>query len=238
MKKLLYTCLLATTCLFSSCDSLKNIASNFLSEADAANAIREALLNGVQNGSASLSQKGSFSRDVLLAAILPKNLQNVVKTLEQLGLTSQLDHFANSLDNAATATVTKSAPIFAYGIKNITITDAIGIVKNGGTSATDYLRNKVGDSLRTAVRPVMRNALEEYKIASEWDKMVAPVKLVLGNKANLNLGLDNILAIVVTNQMFKKIEDQEINIRTNASARTSTTLQRVFGKDWNANTAK
>lgn len=238
MKKILYTLLLASTCMFSSCDSLKNIASSLLSDVDAANALREALLIGAQNGTATLGQKGSFSRDVLLAAVLPDNLQGVVKTLDQLGLTSQLDKFTSTLDNAATETVTRSAPIFVNGIKNINFVDAIGIVKNGGTAATDYLRNKVGDSLRTAVTPIMKTALDSYKITQEWDKLIAPAKLLLGNKAKLNLNLDNILAVVVTNQMFKKIEAQEINIRTNIAARTSPTLQRVFGKDWNNATAK
>lgn len=230
--------MLAASCLFSGCSSLQNIASNILSEADAANAIREALLLGAQNGSATLGQKGSFSRDVLLAAILPDNLKGVVKTMDQLGLTSQLDRFTATLDNAATETVTRSAPIFVNGIKQISIRDAIAIVKNGGTSATNYLRNRVSDSLRSAITPIMRTALDNYKITQEWDKIIAPVKAIMGNKAKLNVGLDNILAIVITNQMFKKIEEQELNIRSNAAARTSTTLQRVFGKDWNASTTK
>lgn len=238
MKKILYTVLFASTCLLSSCDSLKNLASSLLSEADAANALREALLLGAQNGTATLGQKGSFSRDVLLAAVLPDNMQGVVKTLDQLGLSSQLNKFTGALDNAATETVTKSAPIFVNGIKQISFVDAIGIVKNGGTAATDYLRNKVGDSLRVAVTPVMKTALDSYKITQEWDKLIAPAKLLLGNKAKLNLNLDNLLAVLVTNQMFKKIEVQEINIRTNVAARTTPALQRVFGKDWTATTAK
>lgn len=239
MKKILYTVLLASTCLFSSCDSIKTLASSLLTEIDAGNALREALLLGVQNGSTTLGQKGSFSKDVLLAAVLPDNLQGIVKTLDQLGLTSQLDKFTSTLDNAATETVTKSAPIFVNGIKQMSFTDAIGIVKNGGTAATDYLRNKVGDSIRKAVTPVMKTALDSYKITQEWDKLVGPAKLLLGNKAKLNLNLDNILAVLVTNQMFKKIEEQEINIRTNVAARTSPTLQRVFGRDWTAtSTAK
>jgi hypothetical protein len=33
--------------------------------------------------------------------------------------------------------------------------------------------------------------------------------------------------------MFSKIAEQEVAIRTKAEARTSPTLQRVFGKTWN-----
>ena len=115
----------------------------------------------------------------------------------------------------------------------MSIRDAIGIVKNGGTAATDYLRRTVGDTLRGAVKPIMRNALNEYKIAQEWDKLIGPAKLLLGNKLGLNLNIENILSVMLTNEMFKKIEQQEILIRTTAKARTSSTLQRVFGKDWN-----
>lgn len=238
MRKIYTSVLLIATLFFAGCSTLKNIAGSFLSEADAANAIREALINGTNSGALLLGQKGAFSKDMILSAVLPQDLQKVVQTLDKLGLTKELNRFSATLDNAATETVTKSAPIFLNGIKQMSIRDAIAIVKNGGTSATDYLRRTVGDTLRGAVTPVMRTALDQYKIAQEWDKLVAPAKLFLGNKVGLNLNLDNILATLVTNEMFKKIEAQEVAIRTTAQARTSPTLQRVFGKDWNTTTGK
>jgi hypothetical protein len=33
--------------------------------------------------------------------------------------------------------------------------------------------------------------------------------------------------------MFQKIEEKEKEIRTNANARTTTLLQKVFSRDWN-----
>lgn len=233
MRKLIVAIFAVSSMGLSSCSTLKSLG-NFLSEADAANAIKEALTIGANFGANSLGQRGSFSRDVLLAAVLPQEAQKVVQTLDRLGLTTELNRFTNTLDNAAIEAASKSAPIFVEGIRNMSIRDAIGIVKNGGTSATDYLRRSVGDNLRSAVTPVMRNALDEYNITQQWDKLVAPAKLVLGNRVGLNLNLDNILAVVVVNEMFHKIEQQEIQIRTNAQARTSSTLQRVFGRDWNS----
>ena len=233
MKRIIYSTLLITTLLLGSCSTLKNIASNLLTEADAANAIREALIIGTNTGASLLGQKGAFSKDMILSAVLPHDLQTVVQTLDRLGLTSELNRFSATLDNAATATVTRSAPIFISGIKQMSIRDAIAIVKNGCTSATDYLRRNVVYTLRNAVRPVMRSALDEYRIEQEWDKLVGPAKILLGNKAGLNLNLDNILSVLVTNEMFKKIETQEMAIRTNAQARTTASLQRVFGRDWN-----
>jgi hypothetical protein len=231
MKKIVAAFAFVCTFAFSSCSSLKGL-TDFLSEADAANAIREALVNGTNFGMNTLGQKGSFSRDVLLAAVLPQEVTQVVNTLDRLGLAAEFNRFTNTLDNAAVEAVKRSGPVFVDGIRRMSIRDAIGIVKNGGTAATDYLRRTVGDSLRGAVRPVMRTALDEYGIAQSWDKLVAPAKVFLGNRVGLNLNLDNVLTVLITNEMFKKIEEQEINIRNNASARTTASLQRVFGRDW------
>ncbi len=79
----------------------------------------------------------------------------------------------------------------------------------------------------------MKTALDQYNITKEWDKLVAPAKMILGNKVNLNLNLDNLLAAVVTNAMFNKIAEQEIAIRTKAEERKTPLLQKVFGNDWN-----
>ena len=237
MKKIIVALFAVSAMGLSGCSTLQSL-TNILSEGDAANAIKEALIIGSNFGANSLAQKGSFSKDVLLKAILPQEVQKVVQTLDRLGLTTELNRFTNILDNAAIDAASKSAPIFIDGIRHMSIRDAIGIVKNGGTAATDYLRRSVGDSLRGAVAPVMRTALNEYRIAQEWDKLVGPAKILLGNRAGLNLNLENILAVIITNEMFSKIEQQEISIRTNAQARTSATLQRVFGKDWNTTSTR
>jgi len=237
MKKIGVALFAAIALGLSGCSTLQSL-TNILSEGDATNAIKEALMIGSNFGANSLAQKGSFSKDILLKAILPQEVQKVVQTLDRLGLTTELNRFTNTLDNAAIDAASKSAPIFIDGIRHMSIRDAIGIVKNGGTAATDYLRRSVGDSLRGAVAPVMRSALNEYRIAQEWDKLVGPAKILLGNRAGLNLNLENILAVIITNEMFSKIEQQEISIRTNAQARTSATLQRVFGKDWNTTSTR
>lgn len=234
MKKIMFF-LLPAMLLSASCDTLKSL-SNILSEVDAANAIKEALVIGSDFGANSLGQHGSFSSDVLLNAILPQGASQVVQTLNKLGLASEFNRFTNTLDNAAVDAVTKSGPVFVNSIRRMSIRDAIGIVKNGGTAATDYLRRTAGDSLQNTVTPIMYTALQEYKVADQWNSLVAPVKLLLGNKAGLNLNLDHILAVMIVNNMFQKIEQKEIAIRTDANARTTASLQRVFGKNWNTTT--
>lgn len=230
MKRIFTLLALSSTLLFSGCDTVKSIATTLLNERDAVTAIKELLTIG-SNGNALIS------KDVLMNAILPSEVNTVLNKLQQLGLSKDIERFTNTLTSAATQTANNSIPVFASGIKKMSIVDAIGIVKNGGTAATDYFRNKIGDSLRMVVTPIMKSGLDQYNITREWDKLVAPAKIVLGNKVKLNLNLDNLLAAVITNAMFAKIAEQEILIRTKAEARTTPALQRVFGRDWNNNGA-
>ncbi len=226
MKKTSVVLLIAISTTFSSCDTLKAIGNSILSQADAISAIKEMLTIG-SNGNALIS------KDALMGAILPKDINTVLQKLQQLGLSKDIDRFTNTLTTAASQTATNSIPVFVDGIKRMNITDAVAIVKNGGTAATDYLRSSTGENLRNTVSPIMKTALDQYKITQEWDKLVGPVKILLGNKVNLNLNLDNLLAGVVTNAMFNKIAEQEVAIRTKVEARTSPQLRRVFGTDWN-----
>jgi Protein of unknown function (DUF4197) len=216
--------LLPVMLLLNGCNAVKNI----LKPGDAAAAIREMLTIGANAGKNSL-----ISKDALMQAILPGGVANVLQQVQQLGLSSEVDKFTNTLSTAATETVNESIPVFVLGIKKMDIGDAIGIVKNGGTSATDFLRSAIGDSLRRAVRPVMKTALDKYQLTQQWDKMVTPAKLFLGDKLKLNLDIDNLLAGVITNIMFAKIAERETAIRSQANERTTVLLQKVFGRVWN-----
>ncbi len=232
MKKLiLFLSISALTIIPYSCNTLQKIGNYFLTEQDAVSAIKEALTIGSKAGSYILGQKGAFGKESIMAAIFPPELQKVVGILQQLGLSSEIDRFVNTMGTATEQTALRSAPIFLAGIKNMTVKDAIQIVKNGNSAATDFLRNSIGDTLRKSVSPVMNEALNEYKLAAEWNKLVAPAKLLMGDKLNLDLG--NLMSGLITNAMFNKIAEKEMEIRTKAEARTSGLLQRVFGKDWN-----
>lgn len=212
---------------FTSCSTLRSLQ---LTEREAIEGIKELLSMGSRYGGDLLGKNGAFSKETIMSAIFPEELQKVLNTLQTLGLSKEVDRFTGTMAKAAEETAVKSVPIFLSGITSMSISDAFGILKKGNTAATDYLRATVGDTLRRSITPTMNNALEEYKLVTEWNKLVAPVKLFAGDK--LNLDLDNIMAGVVANSMFNKIEEKEIEIRTRAEARTTPLLQKVFGRDW------
>jgi hypothetical protein len=224
MKKLFIPFIALFILLVPSCSTIKNL----FTAQDATAAIKELLSFGSQYGGNLLSKNGAFSKESLMQSILPKDVDKVINVLETLGLGKEVNRFTTTLATAAEKTAEKSVPIFLQGIKRMDIGDAFGIVKNGGTAATDYLRKTIGDTLRRAIAPEMNNALNEYKLATQFNELVAPAKLLLGNKLNLDLG--SLMSGLVTNMMFSKIEEKEREIRTKAQARNTALLQKVFGQ--------
>jgi len=207
-----------------SCGSASKLGYS-LNEADATSAIREMLSLGAEGGA-----NGAFTKDAIMAQLFPESVRKTLNTLQQLGLTNEIDRFTTTLATASERTAQKSIPIFVTAINNMRFSDAIRIIKNGGTSATDYLRSSVGSQLRTSITPVMRQMLDEYKLNEQWSKIVKPAETI-GN-VKFNLDLSNLMAGMVSEAMFRKIEEKEIDVRQHAAARTTSLLQKVFSRSW------
>lgn len=206
-----------------SCSSSK-LGSYVLTEQDASAAIRQLLEIGAKDGV-------GFTKEGMMDALFPEQLKKTLNTLQQLGLTPEIDRFTTTLATASEKTAQRSIPIFVNSITSMKLSDAMSIIKNGGTSATDYLRKTSGTELRESIKPVLKEALDEYKLIEQWNKIIKPAQALAGNKLNFNL--ENLMAGVVSEAMFQKLEENEKKIRTDAAARTTPLLQKVFSKNWN-----
>lgn len=226
MKKLYLPLLFSLLIPFSFSCSSSRLAGYRLTEADATNALKQMLEMGAREG-----VQGSFSKDAIMATLFPEDLRKTLNTLQQLGLTSEIDRFTTTLGTAAEKTAHESIPVFVSAINRLTFSDAMRIVRNGGTAGTDYLRSSVGTELRNSIKPVMKSALDEYKLTEQWDKIMKPAQTLAGNR--LNLDLANLMAGMVSEKMFQKIEEKEKQIRSEANALTNPLLDRVFSRNRN-----
>jgi hypothetical protein len=227
MKKIFIPLLFVVLLPLSFSCSSSRLGNYTLNEADAAAAIRQLLQIGTKDGNLT----GAFRKETILTTIFPESVANVLKTLNQLGLTNEIDRFTTTMSVAAEKTAERSIPVFVNGITGMRLSDAMSIVKKGGTSATDYLRATVGSDLRKNITPVMQSVLDEYKLNQQWEEIIKPVKSIVGNK--LNVDLANLMAGIVSEKMFQKIAEKEVEIRNNAAARSTTLLQKVFSRSWN-----
>ena len=195
-----------------------------LNEKDAASAIKQLLQLGARDNFLT----GSFSKENVMTTVFPEGVRKVLNTVQMLGLTNEVDRFTTTLGTASEKAAAASVPVFVNAIDNLQFTDAMRLIKNGGTSATDYLRSSAGQNLRTAIKPAVEEALKEYKLEEQWDKIVKPIG---GNR--INLDLSTLMAGMVSEAMFRKIAQKEEEVRSQAAARSTPLLQKVFSRNWN-----
>ncbi len=169
MKKIAIPLLLMLLPVLFSCSASK-FGGYTLNEKDAAAAIRQMLEIGTRDG-----VTGAFSKDAVLSTLFPEPVKKALNTLQQLGLTNEVDRFTTTLSTASEKTAERSIPVFINSIQAMKVTAALRIIKGGGTSATDYLRSTSGAELRTSVTPVMQTALNEYKLDEQWERIIKPV---------------------------------------------------------------
>lgn len=160
--------------------------------------------------------------------LLPPEATKIENTLRQLGMGKQVDEAIVSMNRAAEDACKTAAPIFISAIKEMTLTDAVTILKGSDTAATSYLKEKTTAPLTTAFRPVIEGALEKTNATKHWNSLVTAYNRFSLKKINPDL------AGYVTERtmqgVYQEIAAEEQNIRKNPAARTTALLKSVFNK--------
>jgi Protein of unknown function (DUF4197) len=230
MKKLL----LFTTIvlLFNSCDVISQLPTGQaggVTENEAGMGIKEALSNGVVKAVLQLNKEDGFFKDLVYKVLLPPDAQKIEKALRNVGMGNLVDKAILQINRGAEDAVGTAKPIFVDAIKQMTLTDAINIVKGGDTSATHYFREKTVAKLVAAFLPVIKNSLDKVEATKYYGDLVTRYNNFPTTFKKLNPDLPGYVTDRATNALFDLISKEEKNIRENPVARTSEILKKVFG---------
>lgn len=242
MKKFILPVSFAVACLlpFSSCD-VANSALNTanaalggstgqptpLSNLDISNGLKQALEQGVSNGTARLSSVDGFFKDAAVKILMPPEAQQVAQKLTDIGMGSLVDKAVEKMNRAAEDASKSAGPIFVNAIRNMSFDDARNILMGQPNSATNFLRNATTNPLYTAFQPTIKNSLNAVGAVDAW-------KLVFDNYnkipfiTKVNVNLDDYVTKKAITGVFHMVEKEEANIRQNPVARATDLLQRVF----------
>jgi hypothetical protein len=235
MKKLLLLFIVAG--LFSSCETMMRSggsvygtgSSTGVTENDAALGIREALVQGVIKGISYLNRTDGFFGNETYKLFLPPDAVRVGNTLRAVGLGSQVDKAILQINRSAEDAVGYAKPIFVDAIKEMTVADALSIVRGPKNSATNYFREKTRARLVEAFSPVIRGSLDKTNATRFYSDIVTTYNKMPTTFTKLNPDLVGYVAEHATNALFDQIEKEEINIRENPVARGTEILRKVFG---------
>lgn len=196
---------------------------------EAADAIRQALTQGVGRAVQQLGQEGGFRDDEQVRIPLPSQLEPLADTLGRIGQERYVQEFERSLNRAAEEAVPYASAIFARALSSMTVEDAIGIVRGTDDAATRYFRERTEPELRRAFYPIVAEQTQRVGVTQAYKDMFDQIG-VFGQYLSPEMqDLDAYVTQRALDGLFLYIAEEEQRIREQPVARTTQLLRRVFG---------
>jgi hypothetical protein len=207
---------------------LFNPKSKGLTEKDAADGIKEALVNGTGQSVKVVSVPDGYWGNPEIKIPFPAEAQEMESKLRAIGMGKKVDEFNVSMNRAAEKAASEAKPIFVAAIKGMTVRDAINIVRGSDNAATMYLKNATTPELVEKFQPVIKTSLDNVNATKYWTDLITIYnKIPLVKKMNPNL--TDYVTRKAIDGLFIMIAKEEIKIRKDPMARTSELLKKVFG---------
>lgn len=245
MKKKLIP-VLAGLLMLSGCAELLNILQTStslpLTESEVISGLKEALVTGARNSSAKLSAADGYFADAAVKILLPDEAKIIVDNISRIPGGDQLvQDVILRINRAAEDAAKEIVPVFAGSITQMTIKDGFNILNGADNAATQYLKSTTYNELYALYKPKIQASTEKKIIGnistkeswealtSRWNSVANSIPGKLANLKPVNTELDDYLTNKALNGVFLKVENEELRIRKEVSARVSPILQRVFG---------
>ncbi len=249
MKKLI---IILISCIsLTSCSELLQILSQTsttptsipVTNAENISGLKSSLDFGIEKAVGLLGVENGFYNDAVLKLLLPAEAQPIIDNIKLIpGGQELVDKAVLSLNRSAEDAVKEATPIFKTAIKNMTFSDAMGILFGGENAATQYLKTNTYSQLQAAFAPKVKESLGKPLLANfstneSWNMLSSgynsiassPIGLIAGLK-KVNVNLEEYVTAKALDALFLKVAQEEKAIRTDPVARVTTLLQRVFGQ--------
>lgn len=231
---LLLTCIIFA---FSSCEVMSQLpklpGGNGVTEAEAGQGIKEALGQGLTRAVSFLNKTDGFFGNQFYKILLPPEAQKVENTMRRIGLGKQVDRAILQINRGAEDAVGFATPIFVNAIKEMSITDAINIIRGPKDGATNYFKQKTTAALIQAFTPVVKNSLDKVEATKYYDDLVNSYNKFPTTRNKLNPDLTAYVVGKAVDALFDQIAKEEMEIRANPVKRTTDLMKKVFGAVWN-----
>lgn len=216
---------------FAGCDPALNISNSSgnrnLSNGEVVNGLKEALRVGVDSATFHLGLLNGFFGDDMIRIVMPPEAQKVEKTLRDVGFGKTVDGAILSMNRAAEDASKYVGDIFLNSIKQMTIQDALGILKGGDFAARDYLKRTTTAQLTATCKPIISKSLQYVNATKYWKDVFTAYNKFSSNPVNTDL--TDYVTQKTLDGLFYHVGLEEQKIRRDPAARITDILKKVFG---------
>ena len=207
---------------------LKNSSGSGLSSDEIVSGLKEALSLGAQKSSDKLSATDGFFKDAAVKILLPKQVQDIESKMRMFGMGKLVDNAELSMNRAAEDASKSAAPIFLSAIKQMTVTDALNILRGQDTAATAYLRKTTTPDLVASFKPVIEESLKKTDASKYWKEVFSAYNRFSSKPVDTDI--NSYVTGKALDGIFYYVAKEEVDIRQNPAARATDILKKVFAK--------
>ncbi len=189
--------------------------------------LKEALSVGAKNGVANVSRVDGYFGNQLIRIPMPENIKKTEKMLRKVGLGKEADAFILSMNRAAEKAAPQALSFFTDAVKEMTIPDAVGVLRGSDTAATDYLRSKTYDKIYGAFKPSVSSAMNDVGVTRSFKQMMDKARTIPLLKKQ-SVDLDHYVTSKALDGLFVVVGVEEKKIRKDPAARVTELLRTVF----------
>jgi hypothetical protein len=204
-------------------------AEGGLEESEVVYGIREALRVGTDNTVTLTSRIDGYLGNELIRIAMPEQLESMASTMRQAGLGVYVDELETGMNRAAELAAAEAREIFWNAIREMSISDAFGILHGDENAATEYFRRRTWTGLQERFHPIVELKMEEIGLSRQYGRVADAYNgLPFTGTAEL-VDLDEYVTEKALEGLFTVLAQEERKIREDPAARTSEILRRVFG---------
>ncbi len=213
----------ATSLLSKSSSSGGNLSTD-----EIVSGLKEALSLGAQKSTDKLSVTDGFFKDAAVKILLPKQVQDIENKMRMLGMGKLVDNAELSMNRAAEDASKSAGPIFLSAIKQMSVTDALNILRGTDTAATAYLRKTTTPELTSSFKPVIEESLKKTDANKYWKDVFTAYNRFSSRPVDTDI--NSYVTQKALDGIFYYVAAEEINIRQNPAGRVTDILKKVFAK--------
>ncbi|NLY14042.1 MAG: DUF4197 domain-containing protein [Gammaproteobacteria bacterium] len=203
------------------------LSLNDISQNQAGESLKTVLEQSTRLAVEQLSQPGGFNKNPDVHIELPGNLGKAARTMKMLGKGKQVTALEDSMNRAAEQAIPQAQELLLHAIKNMTISDAKGILTGPENSATAYLDRSSREQLRSRFLPVIEQVTRSSGLAQQYNNFA-------GQAANFGVieakdaSIENYVAEQALDGLFTIIGEKEAAIRQDPAQAASDIAKKVF----------
>lgn len=193
-----------------------------------AQAVRQALSQSADMAVNRLGRVNGYWENPQVRIPLPESLRRVEKMLRRYGLERYADDFSESLNRAAEAAVPAAKPVLLTAIRDMSLDDAVGIVRGDEDAATRYFRLHTDVVLHERLKPIVAQATARANVTAAYKRLMKKVTVLDKTVDPGHLDLDAYVTRAALDGLYLLMAEEERRIRRNPLARSTDLLKKVF----------